>query len=51
MEKTTVIKKVNRKALEFIKQEISNRKERHTKMIQSINPNTIAVLKSTKKIG
>lgn len=50
MNNTKTIQNVNIRVIEFIKKEIADKKERHAKMMQSINPQTVADLKSMKKI-
>lgn len=51
MNNTKTIENVNIKVINFIKNEIAEKKERHKKMIESINPQIIATLKSMKKIA
>lgn len=51
MNTTKVIKNANQKVIAFIKTEISNKKERHRKIMESINPSVINHLKNMKKIG
>jgi len=51
MKITKVISPGNSNVINFIKKEISHKKARHIKMIESASPQTIAQLKSIKKIG
>ena len=51
MNTTKVIQNVNQKVITFIKAEIANKKERHKKIMESINPSVISHLKHMKKIG
>ncbi len=51
MNTTKVITNVNRQVIDFIKNEISNKKERHKNLIQSIKPSMIEDLKKMHKVG
>ena len=51
MSNTKTISRVSNRVIAFIKQEISDKKQRHAKMVQSVNPTVIQSLKSMKKIG
>ncbi len=50
MQNTITISNVNIRVIDFIKKEIADKKERHRKMIESVDPQIIATLKSMKKI-
>jgi hypothetical protein len=51
MNTSKTIANVNTKVIDYIKKEIANKKERHVKMMQTVNPQIIQALKSMKKIG
>ena len=51
MHNTKTISNVNIKVIDFIKKEIADKKERHRKMMESIDPQIIVTLKSMKKIA
>jgi hypothetical protein len=51
MNTSKTIINVNTKVIDFIKKEIADKKERHVKMMQTVNPQVIKTLKSMKKIG
>lgn len=51
MSTTKVISNANRKIIDFIRKEISDKKERHIKMVQSIDQRIVSSLKSMKKVG
>ena len=50
MKKTKTISKVNRKVIDFIKAELTSKKERHKKLVESINPSLVEGLKKMKKV-
>jgi hypothetical protein len=51
MNNTKTIQNVNIRVIEFIKKEIADKKERHAKMMESVNPKVIENLRSMKKIA
>jgi hypothetical protein len=50
MQNKVYISKANKKVVEFIKQSISNKKEKHQQLIQSIKPSIVDNLQKMQKV-
>ena len=50
MAKKKIILNANKKVIEFIKSEVAAKKERHKKMMESMDPKVIDNLQKMKKI-